>query len=531
MILNRTFVWASLAAIAPLAMSASTAIGQESAETPPPRAIEIGRVNSATVEESWRPQSEAEAMALYQVQMIEKYDDGPKGLNTVIALNPNWQQDVRDAAQTRTWLRGRTVLVKDNIETRELPTTAGSLALKGNSTGRDAPMIANLRRHGGVVLGKTNLSEWANIRSNNSTSGWSAVGGLTRNPHATDRNACGSSSGSGAAIAAGFAWGAIGTETNGSITCPASINGIVGFKPSVGLVSRTHVVPISSTQDTAGPMTRTVHDAALLLNAIAGEDSADAATKGASRVADYTEGLADFSLDGVRIGVMKNQVGDRGDVTPAFKDALADMEQAGAELVDIEFEMNDAIWRDSFTILLFELREEMGKYLRSIPEIEGGDTPRSLADLIMFNTLNADREMRWFDQGIFLQAEATTDREAYETARANALRIAGKETLDALFADHDVQFLVAPTRGPAWVSDLVNGDNFNGSIGFGSPAAIAGYPHLTVPMGHVEGLPIGISFFGVKWEDHAVLKVGAAYERIRSAELPTPSFEPWSPAP
>ena len=464
-----------------------------------------------------------------RVERIETLDGGENGINAVIVYSKTAGFKAREQANVGA-LKGRSVLVKDNIDTEEFATTAGSLALAGNYTRRDAPLVANLRRNGGVVLGKANLSEWANIRSNDSTSGWSAVGGLVRNPHATDRNACGSSSGSGAAVAAGMAWGAIGTETNGSITCPASINGIVGFKPSVGIVSRTHVVPISSTQDTAGPMTQTVYDAALLLTAIAGEDEADSATVDVPRVGDYAAGLDTFSLEGVRIGVMRNQVGNRADVEAIFGAALADLERAGAVLVNIEFEINDAIWSDSFTILLFELREEMGKYLSSIPEIDGQETPRSLADLIAFNESNADAEMRWFDQGIFEQAEATTEREAYEAARANALRIAGEETLDALLAEHNVQFLVAPTRGPAWVSDLVNGDNFNGSIGFGSPAAIAGYPHLTVPMGAVEGLPVGISFFGAKWEDHAVLKVGAAYERARTATLPTPSFKPWSPA-
>ncbi len=472
---------------------------------------------------------DAEANIAKRVEAIETHDDGPQGINAVIVHSLTAGFKARAMADVGI-LKGRSVLVKDNIETEEWATTAGSLALANNFTRRDAPLITNLREAGGVVLGKANLSEWANIRSNDSTSGWSAVGGLTRNPHATDRNSCGSSSGSGAAIAAGMAWGAIGTETNGSITCPASINGIVGLKPSVGIVSRTHVVPISSTQDTAGPMTQTVYDAALLLSAIAGEDPADAATVGVPRVADYTEGLPGYSLEGVRIGVMRNQVGNRDDVKTVFGTALEDLERAGAVLVDIEFEIDNAIWQDSFTILLFELRETMGEYLQSIPEIEGSNTPRSLADLIAFNEVNAEREMRWFDQGIFEQAEATTDREAYETAKANALRIAGPETLDKLFAEHDVQFLVAPTRGPAWVSDLVNGDNFNGSIGFGSPAAIAGYPHLTVPMGHIEGLPVGISFFGAKWEDHAVLKVGAAYEKARTATLPTPSFKPWRPA-
>ncbi|GMN03327.1 amidase [Erythrobacter sp. MTPC3] len=472
--------------------------------------------------------AEAHAVEEY-ILRIQALDDAGPQLNAVIDYNPDAPMEARTLVTTGL-LRGRSVLVKDNIETREFATTAGSYALANNRTGRDAPLIANLRAAGGVVLGKTNLSEWANIRSNDSTSGWSAIGGLTRNPYAIDRNTCGSSSGSGAAIAAGFAWGAIGTETNGSITCPASINGVVGFKPSVGLVSRTHVVPISSTQDTAGPMTQTVYDAALLLSAIAGEDPADASTIGAPRLANYTAGLEAASLEGVRIGVMRSQIGSREDVAQVFDGALADMQRAGAVLVDIEFEPNGEMFRDSYTVLLFELREEMGKYLSSIPAMEGQPTPRSLADLIAFNEANAAVEMRWFDQGIFETAESTTDREAYEKARENAVRIAGAETLDTLLAENNVQFLVAPTRGPAWVSDLVVGDNFNGSIGFGSPAAIAGYPHLTVPMGAVEGLPVGISFFGAKWEDHAVLKAGAAYEKARTATLPAPSFKRWKPA-
>jgi amidase len=381
-----------------------------------------------------------------------------------------------------------------------------------------------------VVLGKTNLSEWANIRGDNSTSGWSAVGGQTRNPHAIDRNSCGSSSGSGAAVAAGFAWAAIGTETNGSITCPASINGVVGFKPSVGMVSRTHVIPISSTQDTAGPMTRSVNAAAMLLTALAGEDPADSATVGVPRVADYTAGLDTFSLEGVRIGVMVNQLGNREDLRAIFGQARSDLEAAGAVLVDIEHDINREMYRDSFTVLKFELREEMGKYLRSIPEMQGVDTPRSLADLIAFNEANAPAELRWFGQETFIEAEAETDREKYEKARENAVRIAGKETIDAILAENDVAFLIAPTRGPAWVSDLVNGDSFNGSIGFGGPAAIAGYPHLTVPMGAIEGLPVGLSVIGAKWADHEVLKVGRAYEKARTTSLPAPSFQRWKPA-
>ena len=274
-------------------------------------------------------------------------------------------------------------------------------------------------------------------------------------------------------------------------------------------------------------MTRTVYDAALLLSAIAGEDETDSATIGVPRIADYTADLHEFSLEGVRIGVMREQIGGNAQVAEVFEAALKDLEAAGAVLVDIEVELNRQMFGDSFTVLKFELREEMGKYLTSIPEMEGQDTPRSLADLIAFNEANADTEMRWFDQSIFIDADATTDREAYEAARENAVRIAGEETLDPLLADNNVQFLVAPTRGPAWMSDLVLGDHFNGSIGFGSPAAIAGYPHLTVPMGHVERLPVGISFFGAKWADHDVLKLGAAYERARTAELAEPSFRRW----
>lgn len=471
----------------------------------------------------------AEAEVREQLALVAALDDSGPQLNAVIALNPAAAQQARAAQAAGLPLGGRTLLIKDNIETRELPTTAGSLALKDNATGRDAPLIARLRAAGGVVLGKTNLSEWANIRSDGSTSGWSAVGGLARNPYATDRNTCGSSSGSGAAIAAGFAWAAIGTETNGSITCPASINGLVGFKPTVGFVSRTHVVPISHTQDTPGPMTRTVRDAAMLMNAIAGSDPLDPATAGAdARKPDFTAGLERASLKGVRIGVMRKQVGNRADLAALFEQALADMQAAGAELVDIEFEPDSRMYEDSFTVLMFELREDMGKYLASLP---GADMPRSLADLIAFNTANADTEMRWFGQELFELAETTTDRDAYEKARANAIKVAGEETIDRLLADFNVRFLVVPTRGPAWTSDLVNGDNFNGSIGFGSPSAIAGYPHLTVPMGAIEGLPVGLSIMGAKWDDHAVLGAGAAYEKARTASLPEPTFAPWQPAP
>ncbi len=466
------------------------------------------------------PQTEARE----QIERIERHDDAGPQLRAVIVHDAD---AAAKAGQATGPLAGRTVLVKDNIESREWPTTAGSLALANNRTGRDAPMITRLRAAGGVVLGKTNLSEWANIRSNNSTSGWSAVGGLTRNPHAIDRNACGSSSGSGAAIAAGFAWAAIGTETNGSITCPASVNGIVGFKPTVGLVSRTHVVPISGTQDTAGPMARTVADAAMLLNAIAGGDSADPATAEAdARKADFTAGLITASLKGVRVGVLSGQIGNRADVRALFEAAVADMERAGATVVRIDYDWPDGFWQRSLAVLLFELRRDMDAYLGSLP---GSGLPRSLADVVAFNRANAEAELRWFDQALFEQALAATDEAAYREALETNLAATRRDGIDRLLAEHEVDVLVAPTAGPAWVTDLVNGDSFSGSIGAGSLAAIAGYPHLTVPMGAVERLPVGISFMGGKWQDHAVLKIGAAYERARSAALPQPSLQRWQP--
>jgi amidase len=472
-------------------------------------------------------QSAAGAATAYLARIAAVDDAGPE-LNAVIAVNPAAPEAAAAAERARLPLAGRTVLVKDNVETREWPTTAGSMALKDNATKRDAPLIARLRAAGGVVLGKTNLSEWANIRSSNSTSGWSAVGGLTKNPYATDRNACGSSSGSGAAVSAQLAWAAIGSETDGSITCPASVNGVVGFKPTVGMVSRTFVVPISLSQDTAGPLARSVYDAALLLNAISGSDPADAATAEANaHKADFTAGLATASLKGVRIGVLHKQVGNDPRVTALFDQALADLRKAGAVLVDVDYDMPDELGKAETAVLQFELREDLGAYLKGSP----ADIPvRSLADAIAFDTAHAREEMRWFGQDFFEAADKATDRAAYAKARADSLRLAGAEGIDKLLAANKARFLVAPTAPPAWTSDLVNGDHYNGSIGAGTLPAVAGYPHLTVPMGAVEGLPVGLSLIGAKWADAEVLEAGAAYERARSAVLAVPSLKRWKPA-
>ena len=467
--------------------------------------------------------SPASQTAVY-LQRIDAIDDHGPQLNAVIAINPNALRDTDAASLKGGPLAGKAVLVKDNIETRDpMATTAGSLALKDNITGRDAPLVARMRAAGVVILGKTNLSEWANIRSTRSSSGWSAVGGQTKNPHALDRTPCGSSSGSGAAVAAGLAWAAIGTETDGSITCPASVNGIVGFKPTVGMVSRTHVVPISHSQDTPGPMATSVKDTALLLTAIAGSDPADKATSRADlHRTNFAAGLDTATLRGVRIGVLRKQAGNHERLTLVFETALADLRSAGAELVEINTDFDNAMFDDEGTVLYFELREDLGAYLRSLP---ANPPIRSLADAIAFNNAHPE-ELRWFGQETFEKAEKTTDRAAYEKARANSLRLAGKDGIDKLLADHKIALLIAPTEGPAWVIDLVGGDHYT-SIGAGSLAAIAGYPHLTVPMGAVDGLPVGLSFIGAAWDDKRVLEAGAAYERARSAKLPVAGLKRW----
>ncbi|MBS7669257.1 amidase [Croceicoccus gelatinilyticus] len=463
-----------------------------------------------------------ETAAKLQVQRIEAFDDRGPRIGAVMIHADDLQAQVANAARSGLPLAGYTVMVKDNIETREWATTAGSLALVDNMTARDAPIVARLRAAGAVIAGKTNLSEWANFRSSDSTSGWSAVGGQTRNPHAPFRNACGSSSGSAAAVAALMTSFALGTETDGSITCPASVNGVVGFKPTLGLVSRTHIVPLSHSQDTAGPITQTVKDAARVLTAIAGSDPLDPATAAADTYkVDYAKGLDAAALEGLRIGVMRKQVGEREDVAQLFEAALADMEKAGAVLVEVDYEPQDEMYEDEFTVLLYEFREDLGAYLRASP----ADIPvRSLADVIRFNKAHADTELRWFGQDLMEQAQGTVDQQAYEEARADSLRMAKDEGVDRLLAEYEVDILVAPTMGPAWSTDLIYGDNFEGDIGIGSIAAIGGTPHLTVPMGTVEKLPVGLSFMGPKWADLDVLKAGAAYEKVRSAELATVRF-------
>ncbi len=456
---------------------------------------------------------------------IARIDRAGPTLHSVLALNPEARAQARAldreraAGQVRGPLHGIPLLIKDNIETADpIATTAGSIALAGNRSGRDAPLVARLRAAGAVILGKTNLSEWANMRSTSSISGWSAVGGQTRNPYALDRSACGSSSGSGAAVAASLAAAAIGTETDGSISCPSSMNGVVGIKPTVGLVSRTHVVPISHSQDTPGPIAHTVADAALLLQVIAGTDALDAATRDADNHRPEANKVdANMNLSGVRIGLLSAPNALPG-VQALLAGAARRLRAAGATIVEVEPPDTDKLGDMELTVLLFELKADLDSYLATTPATV---TTRTLADLIAYNHAHAERELKLFGQEHFEHAQATSGLQdaGYLQARAESLRKAGKDGLDKLFAAHQLQALIAYTEGPAMPIDPVNGDAINGS-GPGNLPAIAGYPHLTVPMGQVKGLPVGLSVIGLAWSDEQVLSIGAACERLLGSIAP-----------
>lgn len=476
--------------------------------------INNGALNSETI------------TAAYLARIAAVDDSGPT-LNAVIATFPDALDQARAmdaelrAGKYRGPMHGIPILVKDNVEVAgPIATTAGSLALAGNITNRDAPLIARLREAGAVILGKTNLSEWANIRSDNSTSGWSAVGGLTKNPHALDRNSCGSSSGSGSAAAAALAAGTIGTETDGSITCPAGVNGVVGFKPTVGLVSRRFVVPISHSQDTAGPMTRSVRDAAIMLTAMAGSDAQDIATADADRWrGNYAAGLSVDALKGMRIGVIRAPQADAA----LFDAAIAKLKDGGAEVVVLDASKIDRqkIGEGEFKVLLAELKADLAAYLQGLPD---GLVPhKTLADIIAFNKANADKELQYFGQDTFETAdkEKGLDDPAYLEALATS-RGLSTNALNQLFANNKVDIIIAQTNGAAWLSTLGKGDAFSGPSASQLPA-VAGFPHLTVPMGLSGGLPIGLSFIGPKWHDHNVLKAGFAYEQLSKARV-APQF-------
>jgi amidase len=464
--------------------------------------------------------------ALDRIARIDRA--GPK-LNSVLALNPHALADARNtdrerrSGRVRGPLHGVPILLKDNIESDDdTATTAGSLALKDNVTHRDAPIVRRLTDAGAIILGKANLSEWANFRSTRSISGWSGIGGLVRNPHSLDRTACGSSAGSGAAVAAGIVPLAIGTETDGSVTCPAAMNGIVGLKPTVGLVSRTFIVPISPEQDTAGPMTRTVADAAAVLSVIAGSDPADPATRDAdAHRTDYLAALDAHALEGARLGVVRGLTHGSPQTDAAFEAALAALKQQGAVLVEVKLRDDTklaAVSAAELDALETEFRAALDAYLAALPPTV---KTRSLEDLIAFNAATP-AETPLFGQEIFEQSASKpplTDA-SYLEKRDTARRIA-TETLDGLLKGNGVEALVAPSGGPPAIVDPVNGSRF-----FGSPSslpAVAGYPHLTVPMGGALGLPVGLSFIGPKWSEARLLSLGYAFEQATHARI-EPAF-------
>lgn len=467
-------------------------------------ALESGEVSAVEVTQAY-------------LERIESVDRAGPTLQSILSLNPDalaqaQASDARYAAgEARGPLDGISVLLKDNIETLDpVATTAGALALKDNVTRRDSPLVAGLRAQGAVILGKTNLSQWANFRSNESLSGWSALGGQVRNPHMLDRNPCGSSSGTGAAIAASLGAGGVGTETNGSIICPANVNGIVGFKPTVGLVAQDYIVPISPSQDTAGPMTKTVHGAAMMLDAMVGERSK----------ASFTSMLNAESLSGAKVGVLRFSEGSNQDVIDLFNQALSIMQDQGATLVEIEDFSPDAdgFWNASLQVLLYEFKASLNDYLADAPSAV---ITRSLEELIAFNAANSEVELALFDQDLFDAANALggLDEDDYLAAVAAVQSATREKGIDRLLADYNVDILVSPSGPVAPRIDPVNGDVWPDWSGAGWIAAIAGYPHITVPMGDVHGVPVGISIMGAKSSDAQILSYGYAYEQASQARV------------
>src|SRR5579863_1521074 len=456
---------------------------------------------------------------------IEEIDKQGPALNSVIEVNPDALAiaDALDRERKANHLRGPMhgipVLIKDNIDTADrMQTTAGSLALLGSKPTRDSFVAQKLRESGAVILGKTNLSEWANIRSSHSSSGWSARGGQTLNPYVLDRNPCGSSSGSGAATAASLCAVAVGSETDGSVVCPASANGLVGIKPTLGLISRSGIIPIAHSQDTAGPMARTVRDAAILLGALAGVDPRDSVTstsKGKSSP-DYTKFLDPHGLRGARIGVARKYFGGNDAQDQLMNNLIDAMKRQGAEIIDpADLPTHGKFDKTELVVLLYELKADLNAYLANRP-----GAPASLKDIIDFNESNRDKEMPYFGQDLFIKAEAKgplTDKEYTDALEANH-RLSRQEGIDAVMDQFHLDAIMAPTAGPAWLTDLANGDHAVG--GSSNAAAVAGYPDITVPAGFVFGLPVGISFFGRAWSEPTLLKIAYGFEQTIQARRP-----------
>ena len=474
----------------------------------------------------------ARAIAEKYLARIEAIDRHGPALNSVIEINPDALEiaEKLDAERkekgARGPLHGIPLLLKDNLDTADkMMTTAGSLALVGSKPSKDSFVVQRLRAAGAVILGKTNLSEWANIRSTHSTSGWSGRGGQTKNPYALDRNPCGSSSGSGAAVSANLCVAAIGTETDGSIVCPANANGVVGIKPTVGLTSRTGIIPISHTQDGAGPLARTVRDAAIVLGTMVGVDAEDAASslsqgKGLN---DYTKFLDPKGLNGARIGVVRKYFGFSDSVDRLMEESLSVLKSQGAVLVDpVEIETLGKFDESEFTVFLYELKTNLNKYLERL----GPSAPvKNLREVIAFNEKNRDKEMPFFGQDIFVHSEAKgpLSEKEYVDALAKNRLLARAEGIDAVMDKHKLDALVAPTGSPAWPTDLVNGDHSGG--GSSNAAAVAGYPNINVPAGNLWGLPVGLSFFGRAWSEPTLIRLAYAFEQATKARI-TPKFLP-----
>jgi len=520
----------TLLAALPEALAGKERRGTPPAPLPPPEeeGKSIDELAAGMKSGSYTAKSLTES---YLMRIGEIDRNGP-ALRSVIELNPDALAIAEDldrerrAKGPRGPLHGIPLLIKDNIDTADrMSTTAGSLALVGSKPPEDAYLVRRLRNAGAIILGKTNLSEWANIRSSHSTSGWSGRGGLTRNPYALDRNTSGSSSGSAAGVSANLCAAAVGTETDGSIVSPSSVNGIVGIKPTVGLVSRTGIIPISHTQDTAGPMARSVRDAAILLGALAGSDGVDAATAASKgRIAtDYTRGLDENALRGARIGVVRKYFGFLDKVDVVINAALDVLKAAGAVLVDpADIETIGKFDDTENTVLLYELKADMSAYLARL----GADAPvHSLKEIIEFNDKHRSTEMPYFAQETFLKAEAKgplTSKEYTDALEAD-IRLSRKEGIDAVMEKFNLDALVAPTDGPAWLTDLIDGDHYIG--GSSTAAAVAGYPSVTVPAGFVFGLPVGISFFGRAWSEATLIRLAYAYEQATRNRRP-PQFLP-----
>ena len=482
----------------------------------------------------------ARQVADLYLQRIEAVDKSGPYINSVIELNPDALEIAdnldkeRAAGKVRGPLHGIPILLKDNIDTFDrMQTTAGSLALEGNIAAKDAFIVKQLRRAGALILGKTNLSEWANFRGKHSISGWSSRGGLTRNPHALDRSACGSSSGSGAAVAANLCAAALGTETDGSIICPSQTNGIVGIKPTLGLLSRSGIIPIAHSQDTPGPMARTVADAAILLGAMTGVDAADSATRLSRKrgLSNYAKFLDYDGLQGARIGVARNMAGKNPRILKIFEHCIEVLKQLGAVIVDPADVPNfDKFGSTELEVLHYEFRAGLNKYLKSL---DNHIPIHSMEDVIKFNEENSDRVMPYFGQEhlITAQEKGPLSETKYKDALAKNLRLTRKDGIDAAFRKHKLDAIIVPSGGPAWTIDLANGDAINWDLESTSPAAVAGYPHITVPAGFVFGLPIGLSFFAKAWQEADLIKYAYAFEqatqyRRQPRYLPTANLNP-----